>query len=110
MLLEHDILLLTSSREGMPMAVAEAMACGVVPIVTAVGDLPNIIDNGINGFLLPVENEGLIVENAISIIKELAFDSVKRNAIAKEARTTAQQLFSEDRFRKMWKQTIANHE
>lgn len=110
MLAQHDVLLLTSSREGMPMAVVEAMACGVIPIATAVGDLPNIIQNGNNGFLLPIENETLIVENAISILKELALDAARRNAIAKEARATAQQLFSEDRFRIMWKKTIAEHE
>lgn len=106
MLLEHDILLLTSSREGMPMAVAEAMACGVVPIVTAVGDLPNIIDNGVNGFLLPVENEGLIVQNAISIIQNLASNHDERNRIAESARATAIALFGEDKFRILWKKTI----
>ena len=104
--LQHDILLLTSSREGMPMAVAEAMACGVIPIVTAVGDLPNIIENGVNGFLLPVENEGLIVQNAISIIENLASDHDKRNRIAQNARDTAMSLFGEERFRTLWKKTI----
>jgi glycosyltransferase involved in cell wall biosynthesis len=109
-LLQHDILLLTSSREGMPMAVVEAMACGVIPIVTAVGDLPNVIHHGVNGFLLPVENETLIVENTISIIKDLGNDLNKRNEIARAARHTAKELFAEERFRKMWQQTIAINE
>lgn len=109
-LTQHDVLLLTSSREGMPMAVVEAMASGVIAIATGVGDLPNIIQHGHNGFLLPIENETLIVENALSILKELALDAAKRNAIAQEARATAQLLFSEYRFRELWKKTIAEHE
>jgi glycosyltransferase involved in cell wall biosynthesis len=41
-----------SGQEGVPLAMLEAMACGVVPVVTAVGGVPSVIQDGINGCLL----------------------------------------------------------
>jgi glycosyltransferase involved in cell wall biosynthesis len=48
------ILLMASSLEGMPMAIAEALSVGVPVISTDVGDIARIIRNGENGFLLPL--------------------------------------------------------
>jgi glycosyltransferase involved in cell wall biosynthesis len=46
-----DVFLLTSLREQMPMTILEAMAVGVPVIATRVGEIPHIIDDGINGFV-----------------------------------------------------------
>ncbi|HEY4966012.1 MAG TPA: glycosyltransferase [Puia sp.] len=48
------ILLMASSLEGMPMAIAEALSVGVPVISTDVGDIARIIRNKENGFLLPL--------------------------------------------------------
>ncbi|MFP4321595.1 MAG: glycosyltransferase family 4 protein [Anaerolineales bacterium] len=42
-----------SNQEGVPMAMLEAMACGLVPVVTDVGGVGSIIQDGENGLLLP---------------------------------------------------------
>ena len=46
-----DVFLLTSVREQMPMTILEAMAVGVPVIATRVGEIPHIIDDGVNGFV-----------------------------------------------------------
>src|SRR5262249_6123335 len=53
--LVHDVLLLTSSREGFPLVVTEAMNHGVIPVCTAVGGLPEMLNDGEDSFLLPPE-------------------------------------------------------
>lgn len=51
------ILLLTSSREGMPMVVLEAMAYGLVCLCTDVGGIRFHVTDGQNGILVPANEE-----------------------------------------------------
>jgi glycosyltransferase involved in cell wall biosynthesis len=46
-----DIFLLTSLREQMPITVLEAMAVGIPVVATRVGEIPFIIDDGLDGFI-----------------------------------------------------------
>jgi glycosyltransferase involved in cell wall biosynthesis len=46
-----DLLLMTSSHEGLPMVIIEAFQCGVPVIATNVGGIPEIV-NGKNGLLI----------------------------------------------------------
>jgi glycosyltransferase involved in cell wall biosynthesis len=48
-----DIFVYPSYHEGMPMAVIEAMACGLPIIATQVGGLPDLVYPDVNGFLVP---------------------------------------------------------
>jgi len=55
---KSDIFVLTSEYEGTPNVVLEAMACGLAVVCTAVGNLPNIITDNKNGFLVKDKNIG----------------------------------------------------
>ncbi len=53
-LMSHsDILLLTSTDEGLPTVIVEAMALGKCVIATCVGGVPEVIRDGKNGILVP---------------------------------------------------------
>jgi L-malate glycosyltransferase len=46
------VFVLTSSAEGLSLAMLEAMACGLPAVVPAVGDLADVVLNGITGYLI----------------------------------------------------------
>lgn len=52
---DKKILLMASSTEGMPTAIAEAFSVGLPVVSTAVGDIPTVVKNGVNGYLLPLD-------------------------------------------------------
>jgi L-malate glycosyltransferase len=47
------VFVLTSDSEGLSQAMMEAMLCGLPAVVSDVGDLSDIVNNGINGYLVP---------------------------------------------------------
>jgi glycosyltransferase involved in cell wall biosynthesis len=55
-----DAFCLTSIYEGLPISLLEALACGVTPICTNVGGIPDVIKDGINGYLSECTPESYI--------------------------------------------------
>jgi glycosyltransferase involved in cell wall biosynthesis len=72
---QADVLFITSSEEGFPMVVMEAMARGSIIIATPVGDLPVHIKHGENGFLFSsVRDESKIIHEGVEYIQRLLED------------------------------------
>jgi glycosyltransferase involved in cell wall biosynthesis len=67
---EGDVFILPSYFEGLPNALLEAMAYGVVPIVTPVGSIPEVVKDKINGFEVPIGDYNIIVETFIKLDNE----------------------------------------
>ena len=59
-LADADVLVLASYAEGLPYALLEAMAAGVVPVVTPVGAMADVVQHGVHGIFVPVGDAGAI--------------------------------------------------
>lgn len=71
-----------------PLKLAEAMACGVVPVVPALGDLPELVRDGTSGRVFrPGDNDALT-----AALRELARDPAERARLARGARAAAHEL------------------
>jgi N-acetyl-alpha-D-glucosaminyl L-malate synthase BshA len=84
-----DVLLMPSELESFGLAALEGMACEVVPIATRVGGVPEVIDDGVTGFLAPVGDVDTMARKAIEVLS----DEDKLRAMGKQARRSAQARF-----------------
>jgi teichuronic acid biosynthesis glycosyltransferase TuaC len=62
-----DAFVFPSHYEGLPNAVLEAMACGLPVVATKVGGIPEAVEDGVSGILVPREDANLLA-NAINYV------------------------------------------
>jgi N-acetyl-alpha-D-glucosaminyl L-malate synthase BshA len=65
-----DLFLVPSEEESFGLAALEALACGVPVIGTAGIGLTEVIDDGKNGFLLPVGDTSAMARAAVALLKD----------------------------------------
>lgn len=83
-----SIFVLPSYHEGLPMALLEAMSYGEVVITTAVGGIPEVIRDGVNGYIIEAGNIQEIAQRLIDVLT-----TVRRENIGKAARNTVAENF-----------------
>jgi glycosyltransferase involved in cell wall biosynthesis len=79
-----DFYWVTSRVEGGPVPLLEAMSSAVCCITTPVGLAPQIVRDGWNGHIVPIDGARRMAEHTV----RLAVDCKKRAQIGKEARST----------------------
>jgi L-malate glycosyltransferase len=84
-----DLLLLPSENEAFGLVALEAMACEVPAVVSDVGGLPEVIKDGVEGYLVEPGNLKLMAQRAIHILS----DDAARKAMGKRARLSARARF-----------------
>ena len=77
-----DVFVLPSAAEGLSVALLEAMAAGLAPIVTAVGGAADVIEHGRNGWLIPPNDPDAL---SAAVIQWLS-NPAGRAAMAQHAR------------------------
>ncbi|MBI2681403.1 MAG: N-acetyl-alpha-D-glucosaminyl L-malate synthase BshA [Candidatus Solibacter usitatus] len=87
------VLLMPSEMEAFGLAALEAMACGVPPVGTAVGGVPELITSGVDGYVEPVAD----LEAQSARVVELLTDDALHTRMAAAARRSALGRFATER-------------
>src|SRR5690606_18106084 len=74
-----------SHSEGLPYALLEAMAAGTVPVVTAVGAIPEVVVDGVHGRLVPARDAQAVANALIELDRD-------RTALARMSRAARQRV------------------
>jgi glycosyltransferase involved in cell wall biosynthesis len=92
-LYEIDVLVLPSKFDGSPAIVMEAGACGIPVIAAPVGGIPEVIEEGVNGYLLYPEQTDAINERLAAWQRSPA----TLVELSRSARNHACEFFDRDR-------------
>ncbi|URW80788.1 glycosyltransferase family 4 protein [Xiashengella succiniciproducens] len=93
---QYDVLLLPTIFEGFGLVIVEAMAAGLPVITTPHSIGPELINNGSNGFIIPIR-DARAIEKAIIKIRNMDSDSYMqmRKAARKAAENYSWQTYSQ---------------
>ncbi|SRR5581483_11799193 len=87
------VFVLPSYAEGLPMSLLETMAAGLPVVATAVGGIPDVVTDGVNGFLFSSGDTGMLER----LLRRLMQDRRLGQRIARAARETVEHHFAADR-------------
>jgi glycosyltransferase involved in cell wall biosynthesis len=90
LLMRTDVLTLPSRNEGQPMAILEAMARGLCVVASSVGGIPELIEDGRSGLLVPPDN----VHALSTALGHVIDDQDLRDRLGDAALTRARQHFN----------------
>ncbi|MCA1704458.1 MAG: glycosyltransferase family 4 protein, partial [Actinobacteria bacterium] len=86
------VLTLPSRYEGQPMTILEAMARGLCVVASAVGGIPELVEEGASGVLVPPDDVDALATALCTVIN----DHEMRNRLGDAALDRARQTFDVD--------------
>jgi glycosyltransferase involved in cell wall biosynthesis len=87
------VAVLSSESEGMPVCLMEAAACGVPAVATAVGGVPELVEDGVTGRLTPAGDAPALA----AALERLLRDPALAGRLGAAARRRAEERFSRAR-------------
>jgi glycosyltransferase involved in cell wall biosynthesis len=81
---QADVFVLGSTSEALGRVILEAMARGAPVVATAVGGVPHLVTDGVNGLLIPPQNPKAMAEAVLRVIEN---PPLRRRLIAEGHRT-----------------------
>jgi glycosyltransferase involved in cell wall biosynthesis len=88
------VLVLPSKREGVPTILLEALACGVIPIVSKIGGTPWLLNTAQTGVLLDAPSCGAVY-NALKMLLNIPLEDLSE--MSRIGRLFAEKYLSLDR-------------
>jgi glycosyltransferase involved in cell wall biosynthesis len=66
-----DVFVLPSHQEGLPVALMEAMSAGLPVVATAVGGVPGVVRDGVEGFIVPPGRDDLMADALERMVRDV---------------------------------------
>jgi glycosyltransferase involved in cell wall biosynthesis len=88
-----DVVALVSQTESAPLTLLEGMSSGLPVVATSVGGIPEIVEDGVNGFLVQPKSPESIAEK----ILELNSDRDLRRRLGEAARRTVLERYTAEK-------------
>jgi glycosyltransferase involved in cell wall biosynthesis len=87
-----DLLVLPSRMESFGLVLVEAMACGLPVVATRVGGIPEVVEDGVTGLLVPPNDPEALAEGINSLLE----DPDRMKAMGARGRERAKEHFTWD--------------
>ncbi len=87
---QADLFVTATTWEGMPNTVLEAMACGLPVVATRASGLEELVQEGVNGYLVSINDPASLAER----LADLVNNPYERQRMGKESRKIAEREFA----------------
>lgn len=108
---QADIFVITSPAELQSIVTMEAMACAKPIVAVAAGALPNLVQDGVNGYLVPPDDAKLLAQRCRELLSAPAlrrrFGKASRETIRTHHATSVTFDAYEQTYRQVLKQAVA---
>ncbi len=84
-----DVLAMPTLADNLPYTILEAMACGTPVVASRVGGIPELVEEGVTGLMVPTRDPQALGMNLVSLLETRA----KLSAMGSAARERAERLF-----------------
>ena len=91
-----------TQQESFGLILAEAMACGLPVVATRVTAIPEVVEDGVTGLLVPVQDSTALAE----ALETLLCDPQRAAKMGEAGRTRVEERFSWDKIIRQWEQLI----
>lgn len=101
--LKADVHLCVSHAEGGPLVAIESAACGLIQISTNVGVVPNMMDDGVSGYLINEELDEKIIEQVVFCLRDLNKNKSNLSQLKKASRVSIENNWTWESKKDQWK-------
>jgi glycosyltransferase involved in cell wall biosynthesis len=88
-----DVVALTSRNEGTPVSLIEGMAAGVPVVSTTVGGVPDVVADGVCGYLVPPGDAAELARAIVALLR----DQEKARTMGRAGRESVRDRFGVER-------------
>jgi L-malate glycosyltransferase len=105
-----DVFLLPSAQESFGLAALEAMSCGVPVVASRVGGLPDVVTDGVTGYVCAPDDVAGMAERTLTVLTDPALKERLGAAAARDVRERFSTGAIVPRYEAFYEEVLATHD